>query len=154
MGKFFGFLIIGLLLTALLVYALDDLANSETRRVNAQAQLVYAQGQAEAMVLRAQAESRLHAAQAAAITSASLLPWGVLAILGVLGLAVVALCAVIIVRRPQTAPPMLIERQILYLPAPGQTRREVWQALSEPSPTEGRRSHLVVALSDEGRKNQ
>lgn len=150
MGKFFGFLIIGLLLTALLVYALDNLANSEARRVNAQAQLAYAQGQAEAMVLRAQAESRLHAAQAAAITSASLLPWGVLAILGVLGLAIVALCVVIVVRRPQTAPPMLIERQIIYLPTPGQSRREVWQSVSEISVLGERSPQEIVMLKNEG----
>jgi hypothetical protein len=154
MGKFFGLLIVGLLLAALLVYGLDSLANSETRKVNAQASLAYAQGQAEAMVLRAQAESRLHAAQAAAITAASLLPWGVLAILGVLGLAVVALCMVIVTRRPQTAPTLVVERQIVYLPAPGQSRREVWQSLSETCTTGERRPPSVVALSEERMEEQ
>jgi hypothetical protein len=131
MSKVFGIFIIGLLLTIILVYTLDSLAGSEARKVNAQANLAYAQGQAEAMVLRAQAESRLHTAQAVAITSASLLPWSVLAILGLLGLAVVALCVVVVVRRPQAAPPVLIERRIVYLPAPVQSRREVWQALGD-----------------------
>jgi hypothetical protein len=153
MNKFFGFLLMGLVLVILLVSSLENLADSQTSRVQARTRLVYAQGQAEAMVVRAQAESRLHAAQAAAITSASLLPWGVLAILGLLGLAIVALCIVVVVRRPQAGPPVLIERQIVYLPAPGQSRREVWQALSDSWATGGGRPRLGTAFREEGNES-
>jgi hypothetical protein len=131
MEKLAGFIVTVLILFIVLAFAFGSMADSAAKSTNAQANLTYARGQAEAMVIRAQAESRLQAAQAAAITSASLLPWGVLAILGLLGLAVVALCVVIVTRPPRQPAPYLIERQIVYLPAPGQSRREVWQALSD-----------------------
>jgi hypothetical protein len=90
----------------------------------------YQQAQGEALVIRAQAEARLTAATAQAITTAALLPWGVLLVLGVLGMSIVALSAAIVVTRPRQQPPQIIERQILYLPPPGQPRRDTWQALS------------------------
>jgi len=92
-----------------------------------------ARNYSEAAIIRAQAESRLTTATAGAIVTAALLPWGVLAILGVLGLATVALSGAIVVTRPRQQPPQIIQRQILYLPPPGQRRGETWQALARGS---------------------
>lgn len=131
MNKFFGWIAVLLMLAVIFIYSLDSLAGSQALQVNAQANLEYARGQAQAVVIQAQAESRLTSAQAAAITSATMLPWGVLGILGLLGLAIVGLCLVVIVRRPvNDTPAYLPHPVIVYLPAPGQTRRETWQALS------------------------
>lgn len=84
----------------------------------------YKQSQGEALVIRAEAESRLTAATATALLSASLLPWGVLLILGLLGVGVLCLTYIIISRRQQT-----IERQIIFLPPPNMPRMEVWEYL-------------------------
>jgi len=89
----------------------------------------------EASIIRAQAESRLTTATAGAITTAALLPWFALATLGVLGLAIMALARAIVARmrvQPGAQTIKRIEtRIILYLPTPGASRREVWQALSD-----------------------
>lgn len=129
-------IIITLGLTLMIVYACGKVEDSVAARTYAEAAKMDAYGRAQAQIIQAQAESRLHAAEAGAITSAavsnvmlSALPWGILGILGLLGLGVVALAFVVVTRPPRQ--PMLIERQVFYLPAPGQSRREVWQALSD-----------------------
>jgi len=83
----------------------------------------------EAAIVRAQAESRLTTATAGAITSVALLPWGVLGIVGVLGLAVTALAGSI-VHSTLMRNKHIIERQVIYLPAPGQSRAQVWAGVS------------------------
>lgn len=118
MSKLFGVLIIlvvsGILLALAVGYASDRAAE---------------QDRAEAVVIRAQAESRLTSATATAITTTALLPWFSLTILGVLGLAVMALAGAIITRHP--GPRTIEVRTIVYLPAPGQTRREIWRGISQ-----------------------
>lgn len=125
--------LIALALSAGLIFALGY-ANDRA------AQKELARGQAESMILRAQGQARLDSAQAmgtiilavAALVLSSL-PLAVLAVLGILGLAVVALAFVMVRNRPliiQT-PPRLITREIVYLPAPGQSRHDVWRSLTE-----------------------
>ena len=102
----------------------DSAAARERARGEAQAQIIYAQGQAaldraEASVIRAEAlTNQMWAA----------LPWAILGVLGLLGLAVVALAFAVAVR-PQ--PPAQIETRIFYLPPPNASRRELWRALEE-----------------------
>lgn len=121
MEKLFSILIAlfvgGILLTLAIGYASDRAGEAQ-----------YRQAQGEALVIRAEAESRLTTATASAITTAALLPWFALTILGVLGLAVMALAGAIVVK---AKPARIIEtRTVIYLPAPGQTRREIWQGIN------------------------
>ena len=90
------------------------------------ADYVRAEAAAESMVIRAQS-------QAAAITMLAAVLWGVLLVLGVLGIGIVALAFAAVVNRPKIIqpPPQLIERRVMYLPTPGQSRREVWQAIAD-----------------------
>lgn len=106
---------------------------------------------AEAVVIHAQAESRLTSATAGAITSAALLPWGVLAILGVLGLAVVALAGAIVVcvtRRAKVIERELRTQVICYLPAPGQTRPQIWAGVQRVAQIEAGQVVVMRELAD------
>jgi hypothetical protein len=113
------------------------------------------------MVIHAQAESRLSAAQAAATTSSAMLPWGVLGVLGLLGLAVVAL-AFALIFAPVFRQPAAVVRPaavvkgtdghsslaapiIIYLTKPDLPRRVVWQALSAT------KQPLLIEQSQTGR---
>ena len=87
--------------------------------------------QGQATIIRAQGQARLDSAQAWAVMSGAMLPWGVLGVLGLLG--VVGLSLVLRPAPPQS-PPHIIERQIIYLPPPGQARRETWQVLTAGQP--------------------
>ncbi len=127
-------LIFGATVIILAIFALADLADSRANQTHAQAALEFERGRSQAIVIQAQGQARLDAAQAAAISSAAMLPWGALAILGLLGLAVVALCVVIVARpRPEhrpEPPARISERHVVYLPTPGQSRRETWQQVA------------------------
>lgn len=102
---------------------------------------------AEAVVIHAQAESRLTTATAGAITSAALLPWGVLAVLGVLGLAIVGLAGAIVVRT--TRPGRVIEtRTVVYLPMPGQTRPQIWAGVQQVAQIEAGQVVVMRELAD------
>jgi hypothetical protein len=127
MQKFFLFivLILGLGLAALGLIALvnESAAKAETARGNAEAQIIHAEGQAA-----------LNRAQAASMVMTAAVPWGVLFILGLLGLAVVALCLVIVTRRPAVTPPVVLmlppQPEISVLPPPGQEQRRWPPALA------------------------
>ncbi len=120
------------LLAVFFVLAMGNLADARAGETRAQADLEYERGRSTALIIQAAGQARLDSALATAIISSSALPWGVLGILGLLGLAVCGLVALAILRRPQAGPPptRIIERQIIMLPPPGQTRRELWQALA------------------------
>ncbi len=110
----------------LAILALGNLADSQSGQIRAQANLERARAEAQAAVIRAEA-------QAGAIRSAALLPWGVLAVVGVvgvLGLSLAALALVLVGPRRGGPPAQIIERQIVYLPAPGQRRAETWASLA------------------------
>jgi hypothetical protein len=125
--------LIGLGLVVILAVALGYANDSATRQANAQANLELAQGRARAMIIEAQAESRLHSAQAWAITAGAIIPFLALAIVGLLGLSIVALASVI-ATRPRQLPPQLPTFTIMYLPPPQATRRELWQMITEHKP--------------------
>lgn len=117
----------------------NSIADRETKRINAQANLAYSRGQAESMIVRAHGIASLDRAEAAAIRAEaftakmlSMLPYAVLAVLAVLGLAVVALAFVIVSKRagPGWNQPQIIERQIVYLPPPNMARRDIWRLMS------------------------
>lgn len=130
MSKFNSWLTLILMLLIVLFYIVARVSDSVTRYEYARAVTIEADGRARAAVIQAQAESRLHSAQAGATIAAVMLPYMVLGILGILGLATVVLGAIILYS-PRLVRPPIIERQIIYLPAPGQRRAEFWQALSE-----------------------
>ncbi len=138
MARYVAMVLAALGLFLATVYTVNHLGAGLDRRTSAEAQLAYARGQAravvieaqgqrQAQVIEAQGQARLDSAAALSVASYALLPWGVLAVLGLLGLAIVALLGLVTIRRPQS---QIVERQVVYLPAPGQARREVWQALS------------------------
>lgn len=129
--------LVALLLSVALLWAFSTAADSASRQTDARANLEYARGQAQAMVIEAQAESRLHSAQAWAITAAAIIPFLALAIVGLLGLAIVALSIALTFRPKQPE-----QVQVLYLPPPQVPRREIWQAMVE----------IREALLVEGRK--
>lgn len=119
MSKVFWGIIVLAVAAVLLVYGLDNLAQS-------QADLAYQQGQARAMVIEAQGQARLDSAQAFAITSGAAFPW--LIVFCVSALATVAV--VFLLRQPpaQLSPPLrIVERQIIFLPPAD--RRQMWQTV-------------------------
>jgi len=93
-------------------------SNSEANRLNAQAGVERARGEAEAMILRAQGQNSLDRAQAYTMTLNSGLPWGVLGVLGVLGLAIVALSFAVIGRSQQNQPRVIERIVVERLPEP------------------------------------
>jgi hypothetical protein len=122
MTRFLGLILVCLALVVAL-FAAMGYANDRA------AQYELARGRSQAIIIQAQGQARLDSAQAWAVTSAAALPWGALTILGVLGLGILALAAAIVVLTLNRQP-LLVERQLLYLPAPGQPRSEVWRALA------------------------
>lgn len=93
----------------------------------------YAKGQAQALVISARAEAALDRAAAAQIVMLGAFPWGILFVLSLFGMAVVSLVFVLVMRQPLVihTPPQIITREIIYLQAPDQPRREVWARLSD-----------------------
>lgn len=122
----------GLIVLAVVIvfglFALDSLTRSR-------AELEYQRAAGRAVVIEAQGQARLDSAQAAAITSAAMLPWLIVFVLSIL--ATVAI--VYLLRQPASAgrpappvPPVIVERQVIFLPPPGEySRRELLQVISE-----------------------
>lgn len=146
-------LVIGLIGGAVwLTNSIAAAKDAEAARINAQAHLVYQQGQARAMVIEAQGQARLDSAAAfsertlsasnafvislAGLTGAAI-PWLVtLAIVLVIVMVVAAIIRsepVVIEARQQ---PRLIERQIILVLQPGQSRRQLYGLLSAGSDVE------------------
>lgn len=89
----------------------------------------------QALIIQAQGQARLDAAQASAITSAAMLPWAMVFCASILATVAV----VYLMRQPaqQAAPPArIIERQVIFLPADF-TRRDVFQVVSDAKPDVG-----------------
>lgn len=130
LGIFLGIVIVSIVAMLILMNILSDKAIQMERE---QTRQIYAHGQSQSMIIQAQAESRLHSAQATAVImtsfSMSLLPWGALTVASLFGLSIVALFGMMALKRMEQ--PHIIERQIVYLPAPEIPRREVWRQLSE-----------------------
>ena len=88
-----------------------------------QAERAYAQ----AAIIRAQSAARLD-------LSAALMPYAIIGIVAVLAVIALALATIALVKlgQPQQLqqPPRLIERQMIVLIQPGQSRREVYKMLS------------------------
>lgn len=135
MKEAFGFLIVILVLGVLILFGWARLNDAEANRADAQAAAERARGEARAMIIEAQAESRLHSAQAAAITLASNLPYAVIGVGTVAVLAIFIGSLIFLVWLRQSAPiypqqPRRIEtRTIILLPA-GMSRREFWRMIS------------------------
>ncbi len=133
--KIIAMLVIIATLVLLVIMGLTKLNDAMAAHNYAEAAKTDAWGRAQQGIIIAQGQSQLDAAQASAITSAALLPWGVLGILGLLGLAIVALALVIVTQPGRPGQPVyLATPTIVYLPAPGQSRREIWQAIEEIKP--------------------
>ena len=130
------------------------------------AQAEYARGQAEAAIVRAQGQASIDRAEAAQIRAEAsvqqiealamaiavgllaTVPLVVMLLVAVLGLGLMAVAITGLRSRPKVvyAPPQIITREIVYLPAPGQRRGEVWQVVSETRP------ELVARPGREGRR--
>lgn len=137
MGKLIALVVVSGLCFIAGLYLFNQVATSEAHRLNAQAGLEYARGQAEATILRAQGQNSLDRAEAEAIRASAftskmlaMLPYTVLGVLGVLGLALVALSFVIVTKGQQNRP-KVIERVIVErLPEPPRRvlpQAEAWQ---------------------------
>jgi len=120
--QFLLWLIVILGLVSLILYA-------STAYNEAAANKYYAQGQARAMVIAAQGQARLDAAQAGAVTLAAMLPY---AVLGLSVLVTFGGLALLLVLKQAAAPVqrvIKIETRTIILLQPGQSRRQVWRAL-------------------------
>lgn len=97
-------------------------ASNQAESANySKAVLSRAEAEAKAVKIAARAEARLDSAQATAILLIAAIPWAFMASIIVLAIAV-------IFRRPS-----IVERQIVYLPPPDQSRQETWRVVSSPS---------------------
>lgn len=126
---------LAVLLVAAMGWASDRAAKAQLAEGQARALVIEARADYQERVAQANSQARINAAAANAVMMTAAVPWGVLSLLGCFGLGVVILGLALIVRRPMADPPPLrvIERQVVYLPAPGQRRGEVWQILSAPA---------------------
>lgn len=114
--KYLLAIIVTLAIIAAIVWGMDAWTQSS-------ADLAAERGQAQALVIQAQGQSRLDSAQAYAITASAntaaiiglgnaAIPW-----LVILCVALFALSANRYIDRHDRQPPRIIERQIIYLPA-------------------------------------
>lgn len=134
MKEALGFLIVILGLIITLIFGWGRLNDAEANRAYARAAAERARGEARAMVIEAQAESRLHSAQAAAITQSANLPYAVLGVGTVAALVIFIGAMIVIVYLRQTAPtyhPRYIETRTVILIPPGTSRREFWRLMSQ-----------------------
>ncbi len=106
------FMFLAMSIVGLVVYS--QFSDSETNRLNAQSRLVVEQARARAIILEAQGQARLDSAFASQMLSNAALPWGVIMVLGLLGLAVVALVGYLASRRPTVQE----YQKIIYLAHP------------------------------------
>ena len=129
MVKMVWVFVLTLALIAVIVLGLDSLTRSR-------AELTYQQARARAMVIEAQGQARLDSAQAAALTTAAILPW-------LVGLGIIALVVTVTLTRSTRHPARIerIETRIVFLTAP-QSRRQIWQLVS------GEHQHPL--LNDDG----
>ncbi len=111
---------VALAIAGLAVYS--QFADSETNRLNAESRLVAEQARARSIILEAQGQARLDSALASQMLLSAALPWGVILVLGLLGLAVVVLVGYL-ASRPSR--PGIQRPQVIYLAHPG------WLVLSD-----------------------
>ncbi len=105
----FGVVILSIVLAGAVLFS----NISESRQAAAQYEI--ARGNAEAAIIRAQAQAQAERVQGLILLMYGSLPFGVLLIVGLLGLSVIALAVVVAVRpRPQPN----VEQQVIYLMAP------------------------------------
>ncbi len=129
-GWFFGTFVIGALIVVV-VFGLSRLEDSQAQRYRAQAAATLAEGRARAMTIEAQGQARLDSAQAQSLMMIAALPY-LAAIVGTIAMGMIFLSAIgvmvmIAKRKPEVH---RIETRVMYLPAPGAPRREVWGRLS------------------------
>ena len=123
-----------------------------------QANLEIARGQSRAMVIDAQTQSSIersemrireidantqsqiskNLAHSALFTAMSfaMLPYGILALLGVLGLSIIALLTMVIVFRMKQKPVIhtIETKTVIYLPSPNVSRHEMWRMIAQQKP--------------------
>lgn len=124
-------LLFGLFMAFILV--LSSGLDNQTHATMAQAHLEYTRAANEAMVIRAQSQAALNSAQASqanaiafSMTMMTLVPWGVLFAVSLLGMGILGLVLTLgYFRHTEQMRP-----QIVYLPNPELPRREVWNSLS------------------------
>jgi len=101
---------------------------SQADRDRAAADLVIAEGQARAIVIQAQGQSRLDSAQAFTVTTSAVIPF--IAMLAIVGIIAGVMLAIVNRQAAPAAPVHIIERQTVMVLQPGQSRRELWQMLA------------------------
>ncbi len=129
-GCFFGtFVIVGLIVIA--VFGLSQFEDLQAQRYRAQADKALAEGKAQAMIINAQGQARLDAAQAQSLMMIAALPY-LVAIVGtiILGMIFLSAIGVMVMIAKRKSEVHRIETRVMYLPAPGAPRREVWGRLS------------------------
>lgn len=127
MKQLLVWLIVILAFAGLLALASARADDARTNRIYAQAHLIGAQSSARQDLLAGlMPYTVLGLAALGGIITIVALTGGVVALIGGV-VAIVAMWS----ERPQAAPPRIIERQMVILMQPGQTRRETWQQLSE-----------------------
>lgn len=109
---------------------LANLEDSRTNRNYSEAARERARGEAQALIITAQGQARLDAAQAAAITNAAALPAMVLVAVFFGSMAFVSMAYMFYRASIATSPQKIIERHIIYMISPGQSNRETWQCVS------------------------
>jgi len=104
-------------------------ADAAIKRAEAEANVIRAEAQAEAERITAQSQARVDAAQMSILTAAATTqntvatlqagyPWGIMGILGILGLSIVALSFAVIGRSQQNQPRVIERIVVERLPEP------------------------------------
>ncbi len=130
MQKFFVWVLVLLGLVVLLTFALSSLTEARAERAYARAAVIASQGQ-----------SRLDTLAGISGLIAVAIPWGVI-------LLIAGFVVLVVVLAIRYQPPRRIERietHFVYILAPGQSRREMWQQLSRVS----RRVQLIKGGNNE-----
>lgn len=131
MKDFIAWLIAGIVAVAILMAAIGYNNQSAATRAHA-----------EAAIIRAQAQARLDA------TSANL-PYVVIGVVALMGLCTLTLAGLVLYKwgdSPANQPPHIIETRTIIMLQPGQSRRDLWQTISNaetvkaiPAPTSTRK---------------
>ncbi len=133
---------------ALMMFGLAQVREAAAQYEYAQAARVRAYGEAQALIINAQTESRLHAAQAAIITQAANLPYVVLGMVVVFG----SIALYLVVASPRRVEH--IEARIIFVLEPGDSRKEMWQRIGRATASARRDNSIamIVGKAEGGEK--
>lgn len=127
-----------------LAFSVKSCKVAEAQVIDAKANYVWQEGRADAERMAGRAAAFATQSAAVALTLAAVTPAYVTSLVFLVVLGIIALAMVITVKAKPNTETRTITREIVYLPPPGQSRRETWQALSAGNVIEIEHKPLMI----------